>query len=156
LDLLVKSTLKKISLFEMAANIKKNFSPSHDWPRCQPRNILILRDLNRSATRNSIVKQREIRIVQQQEKGEMTMKVSIITLAMVFALSSSFAMAQSGGHSHHTAASPTFRSAMNSMPVSQSQQRYRASDTWSTNRFNGHGISRLGVTTNEGRRYNGG
>jgi hypothetical protein len=79
------------------------------------------------------------------------MKTSIITLATILVLSSPVAMAQSSGHSVHT-----FRSAMNSMPVSQSQQRYRASDTWSTYRFNGHGISRLGVTTNEGRRYNGG
>jgi hypothetical protein len=76
------------------------------------------------------------------------MKTSIITLATILVLSSPVAMAQSSGHSVHT-----FRSAMNSMP---SQHRYRASDTWSSNRLNGHGISRLGVTTNSGRLYNGG
>ena len=79
------------------------------------------------------------------------MKTSIITLATILVLSSPVAMAQSSGHSVHT-----FRSAMNSMPASQSQHRYRASDAWSTSRLNGHGIDRLGVTTNSGRMYNGG
>jgi hypothetical protein len=78
------------------------------------------------------------------------MKTSIITLAMVLTLSSPFAMAQS---SDFYTASPAFRSSMNSMP---SQHRYRTSDTWSSDRLNGHGISRLGVTTNSGRMYNGG
>jgi hypothetical protein len=77
------------------------------------------------------------------------MKVSIIMLATVLVLSSPLAMAKSGGHSYHRAA---FRSAMNSMP---SQHRYSASDTWSASRLNGHGIDRLGVTTNTGRMYNG-
>ena len=77
------------------------------------------------------------------------MKVSIIMLATVLVLSSPLAMAKSGGHSYHRAA---FRSAMNSMP---SQHRYRASDTWSADRLNGHGIDRFGVTTNSGRLYNG-
>jgi hypothetical protein len=86
----------------------------------------------------------------------MTIKFSMITLATVLALSSPFAMAQSDGYSHHGAASPAFRSAMNSMPVSSSQHRYSTSDTWSANRFNGHGIDHLGVTTNSGRLYNGG
>jgi hypothetical protein len=76
------------------------------------------------------------------------MKTSIIMLATILVLSSPVAMAQSSGHSVHT-----FRSAMNSMP---SQHRYRASDTWSADRLNGHGIDRLGVTTNSGRQYNGG
>ena len=80
------------------------------------------------------------------------MKLSIITLAAVLVLSRPFAMAQSGGHSYHRAASPAFRSAMNSMP---SQHRYWASDAWTSNRLNGHGIDRLGVTTNTGRMYNG-
>jgi hypothetical protein len=80
------------------------------------------------------------------------MKVSIIMLATALVLSSPLAMAKSGGHSHHRAASPAFRSAMNSMP---SQHRYSASDTWSPSRLNGHGIDRLGVTTNTGRMYNG-
>jgi hypothetical protein len=84
----------------------------------------------------------------------MTVKVSIITLATVLALSSPFALAKSGGHSHHRAASPAFRSAMNSMPVSQSPHRYWAREI-ETNRYNGHGIDRLGVTTNQGRMYNG-
>ena len=75
------------------------------------------------------------------------MKTSIITLATILVLSSPVAMAQSSGHSVHT-----FRSAMNSMPA---QHRYWASDTWSANRLNGHGIDRLGVTTNTGRMYNG-
>ncbi len=82
----------------------------------------------------------------------MTMKASMITLATVLTLSSPLAMAQSGGHSHHRA---VFRSAMNSMPASQSQYRYWAADTWTSNRLNGHGIDRLGVTTNTGRMYNG-
>jgi hypothetical protein len=82
------------------------------------------------------------------------MKVSVITLATILTLSSPFAMAESGGYSHHRAASHAVRSAMNSLPVSQ--LRDRASDTWSANRLNGHGISRLGVTTNTGRMYNGG
>ena len=76
------------------------------------------------------------------------MKTSIITLATILVLSSPVAMAQSSGHSIHT-----LRSAMNSMP---SQHRYRASDMWSADRLNGHGIDRLGVTTNSGRQYNGG
>jgi hypothetical protein len=78
------------------------------------------------------------------------MKVSIIMLATVLVLSSPLAMAKNGGHSYHRAA---FRSAMNSMP---SQHRYSASDAWSANLLNGHGIDRLGITTNTGRLYNGG
>ena len=80
------------------------------------------------------------------------MKVLIIMLSAVLVLSSPLAMAKSGGHSYHRAASPVFRSAMNSM---SSQHRYWVSDTWSANRLNGHGIDRLGVTTNSGRMYNG-
>ena len=83
----------------------------------------------------------------------MTTKISMITLATILTLSSPFALAQSGGHSYHRASA--FRSAMNSMPVSQSQHRYWAPDNWSTSRLNGHGIDRLGVTTNSGRMYNG-
>ena len=71
----------------------------------------------------------------------MKMKVSMITLATVFALSSPFAMAQSGGHSSRAAASTAFRSSMNRIPASQSQHRY-----WNRS---------LGVTTNSGRMYNG-
>jgi hypothetical protein len=82
------------------------------------------------------------------------MKASIITLATVLTLSSSLAMAQSGGYSHRIAASHATRSAMNSIPVNQS--RDWASDVWSSNPLNGHGISPLGVTTNTGRMYNGG
>jgi hypothetical protein len=128
--------------------IKKNFSPPDDWLSRQPRNIMFPRNLNRPATRNSIVKQREIWIVQQQQKGEMTMKVSIITLATVFVLSSPFAMAQSSGYS--SGVSTATRSAMNSMPARHSQDRGQRAAS------NGHGISRLGVTTNSGRLYNGG
>jgi hypothetical protein len=86
----------------------------------------------------------------------MTMKVSMIMLTTVLALSSPFAMAQSAGNYSRAAANPAFLSAMNTMAVSQSQHRYQASDRWSTSRFNGHGIDRLGVTTNTGRLYNGG
>lgn len=85
----------------------------------------------------------------------MTMKASMVMLATVLTLSSPLAMAKSGGHSHHRAATPAFLSAMNSMPASQSQPRYWAADTWTSNRLNGHGIDRLGVTTNTGRMYNG-
>ncbi len=79
----------------------------------------------------------------------MTVKVPMIALATVLMLSGPLAMAESGGHSHYRASA--FRSAMNSMP----QHRYGASDTWSSSSLNGHGISRLGVTTNTGRMYNG-
>ena len=81
------------------------------------------------------------------------MKASIITLATVLTLSSPFAMAQSGGYSHHGAASHATRSAMNSIPASPSHGW--VSDTWSASSLNGHGISSLGVTTNTGRMYNG-
>jgi len=74
------------------------------------------------------------------------MKISMITLATVFALSSTFAMAQSG------AASPATRSSMDSMHATKSQHRVLAH---SASRLNGHGINRLGVTTNSGRKYNG-
>jgi hypothetical protein len=77
------------------------------------------------------------------------MKVSTITLAAVLALSSAGAMAQSGGNSSAgMVASPATRLAMNSM------QRKRHG--WSASRYNGHGLNSLGVTTNQGRKYNGG
>ena len=79
----------------------------------------------------------------------MTKKVSMILIAMGLALSSPFAMAQSRSHSYHGAAGPAFRSAMNSM------HRHRHHG-WSASRYNGHGINDLGVTTNQGRKYNGG
>jgi hypothetical protein len=63
-------------------------------------------------------------------------------------------MAQSGGTSSNIAARHAVRSSMNSMQVSRSPYRHSARDTWSS-RINGHGISRLGVTTNSGRMYNG-
>ena len=82
------------------------------------------------------------------------MKVSIITLATVLVLSSPFAMAQSGGGSAGgMAASPATRSAMNSIPARHSQHPVSAAQPAASN---GHGISRLGVTTNSGRMYNGG
>jgi hypothetical protein len=83
----------------------------------------------------------------------MTMKISMITLATVLVLSSPFATAKSGGHSSRAAASTAFRSSMNRIPASQSQHRYW--ERSETNRYNGHGIDRLGVTTNSGRMYNG-
>ena len=78
------------------------------------------------------------------------MKVSTITLAMVFALSgSSFALAQSEGASGFSNRSMT-RSSMNYIPARPSQHRVHHADG-----PNGHGISHLGVTTNPGRMYNG-
>jgi hypothetical protein len=80
----------------------------------------------------------------------MIMKVSIITLATVLVLSSPFAMAQSSSNSYM---SPAFRSSMNSIPATHHRTSARNTET---KRFNGYGISRLGVTTNQGRLYNGG
>jgi hypothetical protein len=82
------------------------------------------------------------------------MKASIVTLTTVLALSSPLAMAQSGACHSRAAASLAPRAAMNSIPAGQSPYRHLARDTWSS-RINGHGISRLGVTTNSGRMYNG-
>jgi hypothetical protein len=80
------------------------------------------------------------------------MKVSTITLATLLALSSAGAMAQSGGNSlDEMAASSATRSAMNSM-----YRKHHHHRGWSTSRYNGHGINSLGVTTNQGRKYNGG
>jgi hypothetical protein len=85
-----------------------------------------------------------------QPKGELMMKVSIITLATVLVLSSTGAMAQSGGNAFdQIAASSGARSAMNSIH----KPRHHG---WSASRYNGHGINDLGVTTNQGRKYNGG
>jgi hypothetical protein len=76
------------------------------------------------------------------------MKVSTITLAAALALSSTYAMAQSGSSSaDRMAVSPATRSAMNSMH----RHHHRG---WSASRYNGHGINSLGVTTNQGRKYN--
>jgi hypothetical protein len=78
------------------------------------------------------------------------MKVSTITLATVLVLSSTGVMAQSGGNAFdEIAASSAARSAMNSM------HRHRHHG-WSASRYNGNGINDLGVTTNQGRKYNGG
>jgi hypothetical protein len=77
------------------------------------------------------------------------MKVSIIALATAMALSSAGAMAQSGGNSlDQMAVSSSTRSAMNSM------HRRHHHHGWSASRYNGHGINGLGVTTNQGRKYN--
>ena len=77
------------------------------------------------------------------------MKVSIISLATILVLSSAGAMAQSRGNAFdEIAASSGARSAMNSM------HRHRHHG-WSASRYNGHGINDLGVTTNQGRNYNG-
>ena len=84
-----------------------------------------------------------------QPKGELMMKVSIITLVTLLALSSTGAMAQSAGNAlDEIAASSAARSAMNSV--------HRRHHGWSASRYNGHGINDLGVTTNQGRKYNGG
>jgi hypothetical protein len=88
------------------------------------------------------------------------MKVSMIALAAALALSSTGAMAQGQDNSQkdnsqkgnsldQMAASSSARSAMNSM-------HRRHHHRWSASRYNGHGINRLGVTTNSGRKYNGG
>ena len=80
------------------------------------------------------------------------MRVSTITLATVLALSSAGAMAQSGGNSlDGMAANSATRSAMNSM-----HSKHHHHHGWSASRYNGHGINTLGVTTNQGRKYNGG
>jgi len=80
------------------------------------------------------------------------MKVSTIRLAMALALLSTFAMAQSGGNSSDgIAVSPAARSAMNSM-----HRKHHPHHGWSASRYNGQGIDSLGVTTNQGRKYNGG
>jgi hypothetical protein len=80
------------------------------------------------------------------------MKVSTITLATALALLSTFAMAQSDGNSSDgTAVSPATRSAMNSM-----HRKHHHHHGWSASRYNDQGIDSLGVTTNQGRKYNGG
>ena len=79
------------------------------------------------------------------------MKVSTIILTTVLVLSSASAMAQSGGNFlDQMAGSSTIRSAMDSM------HRRHHHQGWSSDRYNGHGINSLGVTTNQGRKYNGG
>jgi hypothetical protein len=86
------------------------------------------------------------------EREDTKMKVSTITLAMVFALSSSgFALAQSNGTSAFSNRSMT-RSSLNISPARPSQHRVRHA---AVDGPNGHGISHLGVTTNPGRMYNG-
>jgi hypothetical protein len=88
------------------------------------------------------------------------MKVSTITVATALALLSTFAMAQSGSNSSDgIAISPATRSAMNSMHRKHHQHHgWSASryNGWSASRYNGQGIDSLGVTTNQGRKYNGG
>ena len=80
------------------------------------------------------------------------MKISMITLAAALALSSTYAMAQSGSNSlDEMAANSATRSAMNSM-----HHRHHHHHRWSASRYNGHGINGLGVTTNQGRKNNGG
>ena len=74
------------------------------------------------------------------------MKVSTITLATVFALSSTFAMAQNG------TASPTTHSSIKRMHATQPQHRVPAVRPAASN---GTGINSLGLTTNSGRKYNG-
>jgi hypothetical protein len=82
------------------------------------------------------------------------MKVSIITLATVFALSSTYAMAQSGGNSlDEMAASSATRSAMNSMHRKHHDYHVQGVQPAEPNCL---GLNSLGVTTNPGRKYNGG
>jgi hypothetical protein len=86
------------------------------------------------------------------EREDTKMKVSTITLAMAFALSSSgFALAQSNGSSGFSYQNMT-RRFKNDIPASHSQYRVHHATTYSPN---GHGINHLGVTTNPGRMYNG-
>jgi hypothetical protein len=99
---------------------------------CRPQNLSRLCDLN-------------------PRLEKLTMKVSTITLATALALSSAGAMAQSSRNSlDEMAASSATRSAVNSM------QRSYYHQGWSSDRYNGYGINSLGVTTNQGRMYNGG
>jgi hypothetical protein len=49
------------------------------------------------------------------------------------------------------AASSATRSA-----ISGVHRKQRHHHGWSASRYNGHGINNLGVTTNQGRKYNGG
>ena len=77
------------------------------------------------------------------------MKVSTITLAMAFALSSSsFALAQSNDASNKNMT----RSSTNLIPARHSQHRVHHATAYNPN---GRGINHLGVTTNPGRKYNG-
>jgi hypothetical protein len=84
---------------------------------------------------------------------------TILTLAATVALSSTYAMAQSGGNSlDQLAASSATRSAMNSTHHHHhyhSHHHYH-DHGWSSDRYNGNGINDLGVTTNQGRKNNGG
>jgi hypothetical protein len=80
------------------------------------------------------------------------MKVSTITLATALALLSTFAMAQSGSNSSDgIAISPATRSAINGM-----HRKHHHHNGSSASRYNGQGVDSLGVTTNQGRKYNGG
>jgi hypothetical protein len=66
-------------------------------------------------------------------------------------------MAQS--NTSNVAASAATRSPMNSMAALRTHHRHRhmaRNGYWSASRLNGHGINRLGTTTNSGRKYNGG
>jgi hypothetical protein len=82
------------------------------------------------------------------------MKVSIITLASVVALSSTYAIAQGGGNSlDEMAASSATRSAMNSMHRKHHDYHVQDVQPAETNCL---GLNSLGVTTNSGRKYNGG
>ncbi|HEV7927835.1 MAG TPA: hypothetical protein VGR14_20975 [Verrucomicrobiae bacterium] len=49
------------------------------------------------------------------------------------------------------AVSSSTRSAVNGV-----QRLHRHHPGWSLSRYNGHGINSQGVTTNQGRKYNGG
>jgi len=93
------------------------------------------------------------------------MKVSTITLATALALSSAGAMAQSGGNSlDEMAASSAPRSAMNSLHRKHHHYHVQGAQPAAYYHVqgvqpaasNGHGINSLGVTTNSGRKYNGG
>jgi hypothetical protein len=85
-------------------------------------------------------------------KGKMTTMKTTVTLVAVFAVFNTIAMAQSEGDSFGgmTASSAT-RSAMNSM-----YGKHDHHHGWSASRYNGRGINSLGITTNQGRKYNGG
>ena len=89
------------------------------------------------------------------------MKVSTITLATALALSSAGAMAQSGGNSLDEMAAS---SAMNSLHRKHHHYHVQGAQPAAYYHVqgvqpaasNGHGINSLGVTTNSGRKYNGG
>jgi hypothetical protein len=77
------------------------------------------------------------------------MKVSMITLAAALALSSTYAMAQSGGNSSAgRVASPATRSAMNSIQRKHHHYHVQSVQVVQPAETNCFGLNSLGATTN--------